>query len=205
MLKKLILVLMVLCGGAIGGHAVDTVNTIPTDPNGNRPAVLWGNSGYSVAVDSNGNVGVNASVVVPPVTVTFPEFLPFNLVSSVTVSNLSDLVTSSFVYTKDQRYYDNYGTVKKSSGIAEWGIVTGVTSYTFTSADPVCYWQIQLLDDVNQTTWCTLSSDYRGIIGKYHYYDYDSGIIEPPIAANFYLTGLAVTTTVQFRIDTRKP
>jgi len=61
MFKKIVLTLMILCSGKIGVYCADTVNIIPSDPNGNRPAVMFTNTGKAINADANGNMYVVTS------------------------------------------------------------------------------------------------------------------------------------------------
>jgi len=64
------------------------VNLVPHDDNGINASVIYGNSGYAVSVDSNGNVGVNARISAP-VNVSISTPMTVDLVKVSTPVNVN--------------------------------------------------------------------------------------------------------------------
>lgn len=194
-MKKVILGLVLLFGYISMAMCVDTVREIPMDPNGNRPAVIWGNSGYSVVVSSNGEVktvsGTSDSIL-NNMYGLFTSTDPNN--GFVIHLDTNTTVNMSTITVSDDRYIN-----KTSSGV--FGFVTGVTSYTLSVAKPVTSWKIKYKNLGNVNQYMRLDTSYMGFTSQLCNEEYDDDKLDQPIISDFILTDLSVSATTQIRVN----
>jgi len=195
MFKKLILALMILCGVVMWIEAVDTANTIVTDPNGYHVAVPWGNSGYAIKVSSNGEMSVIGGItdnILNSMYGLFTSTDPNN--GFIIYLDTNTTVNMSTITVSDDRYIN-----KTSSGV--FGFVTGVTTYTLSVTQNVSSWKIKYknLSDVSQ--YMKLNTTYMGLTSQLCNEEYDNDVLDQPKASDFILTDLSVSATTQIRVN----
>lgn len=158
-----------------------TVNTVPN---------VWVTSGtitvdnlnpsYKNVVIDSGNITVNGNITVD------------NQYKNV-------VIDSGTIINKDDRYHNEDGTVKISSGV--FVLITGVTSYTIDITDKVTSWKIKYNNDSDKTQYMKMDTSYMGPTSSLCDQDFDDDILITPTTSNFILTDLSVNSTTQLRIN----
>jgi hypothetical protein len=172
MFKKVLLCLAFMLSVAVYVVADDVVRTISQDPNGYRPAVLWGNNGYAVNVDTSGNIGVD--------------------ISGVVTLDTNTVISLSTITVVDSRY-----VLKVSSGVN--GKITGVTSASIAVSGNVSRYSFRCKNEINSTPM-QIDNTMEGYQCELENGYFDNEPVDIPQPITFSLSNLGVGTTIYYAI-----
>lgn len=205
MFKKLVVSLFLMLLGNVSFAVVSP--DIDRDQNGVPLSAIHGKSGGSwvaVKVSTDGTIATSggSSFTLTPGTTIYATESQIGLLQRTTVHldapiTISDVdVTGSTVSVNDTRYIN-----KTSSGTS--GLITSATSATITVTDNVDSWSFIYKDSL-QGRFINIQPSIYGTNVPLEGGDVYDKVLSIPAAVTFSVTGLIISTTLQYEITTIK-